>query len=709
MSALGLSSDDREGGISSAPASVFERLSFILLLLVLAWAPFPLGSNRPWAWSLLSLLIAASWLSWCISLWRRRGPPDALVRKLAIPLILAAVALIWGVAQVLPFLPQSWAHPVWRTASAALGLPLKGTISLAPWRTISELMKLVSYVMVLWLASRFARSWPDILLNALIGIGTCYIVYGFVLASLNQSQFAIFYGLDARSEVRNLAGPFVNHNSYATYAGLIALCAGVRLVGVGWGEFAVAAGPRRLILAGLHYVFGQGGLWLAAALLALSTVIATGSRGGNFATFSAIGVLVLLSTRLAFRQARGGYALGIIFALCAGLVVLFAISGALLGARLDDMAALGLKDNTRLLLWNAALGMIHDAPLGGLGLGTYQIAYPSYAHATLPFIMDKAHNDYVELAAGWGLPAAILWWASLGWLFVICLRGVLVRKRNRVFPMLAVGASVLVGVHAMFDFSLQMPAIAVTFAAILGLGVAQAFPPRELEPAGRQHDDGARSSKRSRLFSAALVLPFLVLVAVAIPRLASGEALEETSLAGLQISANAPMTPAAYSQTAEILARAPAGDGDTQILRAEAAMDAGQPSGSIIPIAKAALARSPGSARGWIILAALLSDRDPEHAAHDLSLAFALAPIDYYLILPRTFAGAGLWQYLPPGIQARLLKDTRRLAMDKERRSDLRALLDKRGGPELVTRAFAGQPEILRGLNRDLALETLHL
>ena len=36
------------------------------------------------------------------------------------------------------------------------------------------------------------------------------------------------------------------------------------------------------------------------------------------------------------------------------------------------------------------------------------------------------------------------------------------------------GASVLVGVHALVDFSVQIPAVAVTYAAILGMGCAQA-------------------------------------------------------------------------------------------------------------------------------------------------------------------------------------------------------------------------------------------
>jgi len=471
--------------------SRYELVSFILLLLILAWAPFPLGSNRPWAWSLLSLLIASSWLLWSISAWRHPDTARGLARGLLMPWILALLALAWGVVQVLPVVPQAWAHPAWRMAAEALGKPLAGVISLSPWRTVTDVMKLGSYLMVAWLArvhgARNERA--AMLLGGLIVIGACYIVYGFALTSLGQSQFSIFYGLTARSEVRNLAGPFVNHNSYATYAGLIALAAGVKLVGDGWSEIAIVVGARRLALTALHYVFGHGGVWLAAALLALSAVIATGSRGGNFATFSALAVLLVLSIALAFRQARGGHAVGVTLFVGAGLIGLFAISGAFLGARLDDMSASGLTDDTRLMLWNAALRMIHDAPLTGQGLGTYQLAYPFYAQRMMPFIMDKAHNDYVELAAGWGLPAAILWWLALAWLIGLCVRGVLVRRRYRVYPMLAVGASILVGVHSIFDFSLQMPAIAVTFAAILGLGVAQAFPARahdRSKPAGER-------------------------------------------------------------------------------------------------------------------------------------------------------------------------------------------------------------------------------
>ncbi|MGB8363044.1 MAG: O-antigen ligase family protein [Rhizomicrobium sp.] len=391
------------------------------------------------------------------------------------------LALGWAIIQIVPFVPQSWAHPVWQLANGVVGTHLRGTISMAPWRSATALMELCTYAMAAWLARIFASraERASFLLNALIVIGALYAVYALVLASLGTSQFQIFYALHSEPEARNVSGPFVNHNSYATYAGLIALCAGVRLVATGWATVVTARGLPNLALTLVQYLFGGGVFYLAAATLALSTLIATGSRGGNFATLTGMAGLLLMSITLGNREAKSGWVAGTALAVLAGVAALFAINGEFLASRLDDIAASGLNENTRLLLWDAALRMIHDAPLLGLGLGTYQSAYPLYSDVMMPFVMDKAHNDYLELAAGWGLPAALLWWSALVWLVGICVRGVYHRRRNQLYPMLAVGASILVGVHSFFDFSLQMPAISLTYATILGLGVAQAFRTRE--------------------------------------------------------------------------------------------------------------------------------------------------------------------------------------------------------------------------------------
>ena len=47
------------------------------------------------------------------------------------------------------------------------------------------------------------------------------------------------------------------------------------------------------------------------------------------------------------------------------------------------------------------------------------------------------------------------------------------RQENEMIPCVAAGICFLVGAHSLVDFSLQIEAIAVTFMAVLGAGVAQ--------------------------------------------------------------------------------------------------------------------------------------------------------------------------------------------------------------------------------------------
>ena len=51
------------------------RAALLVFLAVLLWAPWPLGSNRPWAWTLLELGIFLSAALWIVG-WMRREVHD---------------------------------------------------------------------------------------------------------------------------------------------------------------------------------------------------------------------------------------------------------------------------------------------------------------------------------------------------------------------------------------------------------------------------------------------------------------------------------------------------------------------------------------------------------------------------------------------------------------------------------------------------------
>jgi len=459
-------------------AAVSETIAFWLLIGTLAWAPFPLGSNRQWSWSLLAALIAITWAVWAFSVW---STPQRLrpLRRLLVPLVLALVTLVWALIQASTLVPAAWVHPVWQLGGDLLQRPVAGSISMDRWRTLTEVMKLATYIMAGVLAFMMAQRSERAkrLMDAFMIIGAFYAAYALGLSLSGMVQENLFYASPPTGA--GYAGPFVSRDNFATYAGLAALCAAVRLFDLGGDTLIVGRGARQFTVSAIYFFFGVGALPGACFLLSFGMLMASGSRAGSMACLVGILVLMALGGVIAGRRLTRGWAAAGVFALGSVMLGLFLLTGENLQTRFDALVDAGTFDQTRLLLWQSALRMIGDAPWLGLGLGTFEPAYPMYADRALPFIMDKVHNDYLEFAAGLGLPAAVAWWSAILWLVGLCVRGVFVRRRNRHFSMLAVGATALVAFHSVFDFSLQIPAVALTYAVILALGVAQSAPTRK--------------------------------------------------------------------------------------------------------------------------------------------------------------------------------------------------------------------------------------
>lgn len=119
---------------------------------------------------------------------------------------------------------------------------------------------------------------------------------------------------------------------------------------------------------------------------------------------------------------------------------------------------------------------------GGCGLGTkQQLAhlFHLYRGESFPAISPSyaaAHSVYLEMAAELGIVAAALYFAAIAWIVATCAIAVSRRRRGVHFPAIAVAASVLIGLHSTVDFGAQVPGIAITYAALLGIGYAEARP-----------------------------------------------------------------------------------------------------------------------------------------------------------------------------------------------------------------------------------------
>tara|TARA_Y100001936_G_scaffold254181_1_gene326732 strand:- start:815 stop:1138 length:324 start_codon:yes stop_codon:yes gene_type:complete len=89
---------------------------------------------------------------------------------------------------------------------------------------------------------------------------------------------------------------------------------------------------------------------------------------------------------------------------------------------------------------------------------------------------DKVHSVYIELIVDLGYVG----FGLLMLVFVIILSRVLIgiktRRRNAIFSVLGLGVTVMIAVQNLLDFTIQIPAIAATYAAILGVAFAQSWP-----------------------------------------------------------------------------------------------------------------------------------------------------------------------------------------------------------------------------------------
>ena len=268
---------------------------------------------------------------------------------------------------------------------------------------------------------------------------------------------------------------FVNRNSYATYAGLT-LLASMPLF------FNVIEASARYGLSsnfGRHYFLENALLrgWFPLLLVftIISALLMSQSRGGFLST--TLAVIVLLSILLASRKINQKSVLILLAMLIA--TISWVVMAQSVDNLMDRFDTINVENDGRLLVYELLDKAIVDNRWLGVGYGSFEEAFRLYRDETIHGHYDKAHNTYLENMFELGLLPALALFLAIAWAALICVRGVWIRRRDWLYPALGVAASVLVGTHAFVDFSLQIPAVAFTYALIMGVAVAQSIPTRK--------------------------------------------------------------------------------------------------------------------------------------------------------------------------------------------------------------------------------------
>jgi O-antigen ligase len=206
------------------------------------------------------------------------------------------------------------------------------------------------------------------------------------------------------------------------------------------------------------------------SLVAGTALLLTQSRGAFVALCAAFAGFVWSLRRMALVTSRAFFKAVSVFSIGLFLGVVW-LAGEDTLVRFQDADVHALN---RLAYYRTTWTAIQDRPLLGTGYGTYADAFKAYNHPdTGTYFLDKAHNTYLQVIMELGWPAAAALFSSLGLLVLRCLHGLFRHGRGGAYPAVLAACSVLVAVHALVDFSLEMPANAATYALLLGVGCAQ--------------------------------------------------------------------------------------------------------------------------------------------------------------------------------------------------------------------------------------------
>lgn len=455
-----------------APAK--DRWLFVFLLSIVTLSPLPLGSNHPLPMTIIACCTGLMLIAWS-HFWNiKHISLHPQCKKLKWPLILYLSVCVWILVQSLPSIPSYLANPVWQNAATNMKLELGSYISVDPFATQTGLMHLLVYGSIFWLTFNLTmvadRAWTAIRVLALAG--AAYALYGIVIFATGNHWILFFPKIDYEY---SLTSTFVNRNSYATFAGLSLLCAAILLIQHMSPLFALKHPPRaKFAIIVEEFVAKSAWRTLVVLLIAISLPLSA-SRAGLGSTMVGlviVGTIYLLQRKLTPKRLAYSFV-----ALATFMTVVFTASGNLISKRFE-VDHVDNSYNFRLSIYRLTLDAINTEPWKGTGFGTYVDIMPAYKEPGGNSVLerwDKAHNTYLENALELGVPAALILNLSIGLLALYSARGIVARRRNKLIPVLGVGATALVALHSVVDFSLQIPAVSIIYACIMGIALSQSW------------------------------------------------------------------------------------------------------------------------------------------------------------------------------------------------------------------------------------------
>ena len=398
--------------------------------------------------------------------------------KIDLPLplwILPFLCLVLFQTIPLPGRVVSWLSPNrWfpgLQAALTSGATHWATLSLYPHDTLLGFFKLGAYLAAFVLAAYAfeAREGKNVLAPGLIVLGSLEAAYGIVQYLTGYQKI---FGFTKQFYTEDATGTYINHNHYAGFLELVIPFAAM-MVFYNLQSRAAQGVPERRRRRGGGYSLSLNPRILFYGFIVILLLIAVVFSRSRMGIFSVLASLILMAV---LGQLGGGRRAWMVITL---LVIACSMTYAIwigLGPVLTRFEALTPSGPEspygRAAIWKQASGIIRDYPAVGTGLGTFAVAFRRYQTTSLDLLVDHAHNDYVEVTTDTGILGAVLLFIPImGLLVKMILAYAGARSAYRRSVLLAcIGSTAALLIHTTMDFNLQIPANALLFAVILGIG-----------------------------------------------------------------------------------------------------------------------------------------------------------------------------------------------------------------------------------------------
>jgi O-antigen ligase len=353
------------------------------------------------------------------------------------------------------------------------------TISIDPYATRTELLKIISYLGVFLLIINYVDSN-----RKLIRMSTIIVFSGIVVAligiiqKLAEAPRIYWFWEPLFRKDDSFFGPFVNPNHFAGYIEMV-IPLSIGLFIVKWRhlakdrlrgirEFFITLGNEegcKLILFSFFIILMVGALFLSS------------SRGGIISFLGSMIFLLLMLSKKEKRRRTVYIVVGLLVCIFSFLIWMGIRPLIEEFSTIQDIS----KDydiQYRFQNWKDMFGLIKDFPFFGVGLETFSAIFPRYKTIGLQYHYLYLENDYLQLLSEMGLLGfGVFLWFMLS----------LFRRLGSEYSRYDTGersgvqyisfygcltAIVAIMIHSFWDFNMHIPSNALVLSMLMGLAIA---------------------------------------------------------------------------------------------------------------------------------------------------------------------------------------------------------------------------------------------